>query len=111
MSKATTKVHCDNDRQNCAVSNPAGNHDGNTLECTVDPRMKEAQAHYQYVSEHLENELKMYNDKLCSIQLTNKALKQNLIDMDKEKQRIIIEFHEHYRKLNVNVKLYVFQKC
>lgn len=108
MKNTTSKAVSEEDHPNCTGSNYTDNQNGNELESTFDPRLREAENYYKYISEHLNNEVQMYEEKLKNIQQTNQALKQNLIDMDKEKQRIIVEFHERYRKLSVNVELYVF---
>lgn len=52
------------------------------------------------MAEQMTDEIKSLQEKYDSTRQTNRVLKQNLVDLENEKQKLIADFQEDFRKFN-----------
>ncbi len=70
-------------------------------ESSSDTGLKAGINYCKYLSRQMQNEMTAWEEKLDSIRQINKKLKQNVIDLDTEKQNMVMKFQEEFRKYDV----------
>lgn len=62
--------------------------------CTADAAI----LYFRFISREMENQINELEKAIENITATNRTQKQNIMDMQIQKQKMLSEFHEQYRK-------------